>query len=132
MTLTSDDRLATAAGVAALTVAYAWFVTGLYPFTWPALAGTITGGVAVVAAARQRGTPRRALDPKAAGWRAGAAVWAVLFLALAAWELAAFLQHPRADHPTLSSLASGVFDSHATRAAAFLAWLGVGAVLARR
>jgi hypothetical protein len=130
--LTSHTRLVTAAGVAALTAAYAWFVTGLYPFTWQALAGTFTGGVAVVAAVRQRGARRRAMDPKTAGWRAGAVVWAVLFLALGAWELAAFVQHPRADHPTLSSLATGVFDSHAIRATAFLAWLGMGAVLARR
>jgi hypothetical protein len=115
-----------------LAVGYAWFVTGLYPFTWPALAATMAAGVVVVAAARRGATPLRVLEPKAASWHTGAVVWAMLFLALGAWELAAFLQHPRSDHPTLSSLANGVFDSHATRAGAFLAWLAVGAALARR
>jgi hypothetical protein len=127
-----SPRFVTAAGPVTLAavVAYAWFVTGLYPFTWPALAGTVTGGVAVVAVARRRGTPVRALEPACSP--AGAFIWALLVLALGAWELVAFLQHPRPDHPTLSSLATGVFDSHTTRAVAFLAWLGVGAGLARR
>jgi hypothetical protein len=59
----------------------------------------------------------------------GVAVWAALFVALAGWELAAFLQHPRVDHPTLSSLAEGVLHYHPARAVAFLAWLGLGASL---
>jgi hypothetical protein len=137
-----SPRSVTAAGLATLAAAYAWFATGLYPFTWPALAGTVTGGVAVVALVRLRGTPVRALGPPGARGcpprqqppcpKAGAFVWALLVVALGAWELAAFLQHPRPDHPTLSSLANGVFDSHTTRAVAFLAWLGAGAGLARR
>jgi hypothetical protein len=132
-----SSRFTTAAGLATLAAAavYAWMVTALYPFTWPALAGTVTGGVAAMAAgaaARRRGTPDRALQAKPRASNGGALVWALLLLAFAAWELAAFLQHPRPDHPTLSSLATGVFDSHATRAVAFLAWLGAGASLARR
>jgi hypothetical protein len=112
--------------------AYAWMVTALYPFTWPALAGTVTGGAVAVAAGRRRGTPLRAGPASPPVPAAGAVVWGLLLLALGAWEVAAFLQHPRPDHPTLSSLANGVFDSHATRAVAFLAWLGAGAGLARQ
>ena len=121
----------TAAAVAALAVAYAWFATGLYPFTWPALAATLAGGAAVLTAGRRRATPVRAREATS-GSGAGTVVWVVLALALGAWELAAFLQHPRLDHPTLSALANGVFDSHLVRAVAFLAWLGAGAGLARR
>jgi hypothetical protein len=127
-----SPRLVTAAAaVAALAVAYAWFATGLYPFTWPAVAATMAAGVAVLGVGRWRGTPVRARERKP-GANAGTVVWVVLALALGAWELAAFLQHPRPDHPTLSALANGVFDSHLVRAVAFLAWLGAGAGLARR
>jgi hypothetical protein len=55
-----------------------------------------------------------------------------LLVALAAWELAAYLQHPRAAHPTLSSLANLVFDGHAVRAAAFALWMAAGYGMARR
>ena len=125
-------RLVTAAAVAALAVAYAWFATGLYPFTWPAVAATMTAGAAVLMAARRRGTPVRAREANPPVSWAGTVVWVVLLLALGAWELAAFLQHPRPDHPTLSALANGVFNSHLVRALSFLAWLGAGAGLARR
>lgn len=58
--------------------------------------------------------------------------WAVLFALLAGWELAAYLQHPRADHPTLSALADHLFDWRPARALGFLAWMAVGADIARR
>ena len=125
-------RLVTAAAVAALAVAYAWFATELYPFTWPALAATLAGGAAVLTAGRRRATPVRAREAKPPASNAGTVVWVVLLLALGVWELAAFLQHPRPDHPTLSALANGVFDRHLVRALSFLAWLGAGAGLARR
>lgn len=58
--------------------------------------------------------------------------WAVLVLLLAGWELAAWAQQPRADHPTVSSLAGPVLDWRPVRAATFLAWLAGAAALARR
>jgi hypothetical protein len=58
--------------------------------------------------------------------------WAVLAALAAAWQLAAYLQHPRHDHPTLSSLTNAALDSHAARAAAFVAWLAVTVTLVRR
>ncbi len=59
------------------------------------------------------------------------AVWAVLLAAVVAWEVIAFLQHPRAQHPTLSSLANEVLADHPLRALAMLVWLGLGAPLGR-
>jgi hypothetical protein len=107
-----------------------WLATELRPFTWPALAVTLAAGLGAVAVGRRaRVEPGRArtLPPGV-----GEAVSAVLLLALAAWELAAFLQHPRAEHPTLSSLADALLRYHPVRAAAFLAWLAAGVGLGRR
>lgn len=61
-----------------------------------------------------------------------AVTWAVLVALLAGWELAAYFQHPRAEHPTLSSLANEVLDWRPARVLAFLLWTVVGADLARR
>ena len=62
----------------------------------------------------------------------GVAVWLVLAVALGAWQLASYLQSPRDEHPTLSSLTNAALDSHPARAAAFVAWLAGAAWLARR
>ena len=61
-----------------------------------------------------------------------ALTWAVLCALLAAWELAAYVQSPRADHPTLSVLADQLLDWRPARAVAFLAWMALGTDLARR
>ena len=66
------------------------------------------------------------------GWPRRLDVWAALSAALALWELGAFLQHPRAEHPTLSSLTNTLFQSHVARALGLLMWLGAGTALARR
>jgi hypothetical protein len=108
--------------------AYAWWASGLRPFTAPALLATMAAGVVAIVVGTRRRSP--AVPPTALG--PGLAVWAVLLLALGAWELAAFLQHPRADHPTLSSIAGGLLEAHPARAAAFLLWLALGLDLARR
>ncbi|HEX2046451.1 MAG TPA: hypothetical protein VHF27_01725 [Acidimicrobiales bacterium] len=111
--------------VVAVAAAYAWWAAGLRPFTWPVLAAVVVAGIAAVAL----GTRRRRVagdDPD------GAMVWAVLLALLAGWELAAYFQAPRADHPTLSSLANEVLDWRPARAVAFLVWAAVGVDLARR
>ena len=59
-------------------------------------------------------------------------MWAGLAVAFGLWQLATFLQHPRAEHPTVSSLANTAFESHPVRALALLLWLIGAAVLARR
>jgi hypothetical protein len=48
------------------------------------------------------------------------------------WELGAFLQRPRRDHPTLSSLSNELFRSPSSRGFAVLLWLALGVWLARR
>ena len=63
---------------------------------------------------------------------AGLGAWAVVAGAVGLWQLAAYLQAPRHDHPTLSSLANALLDSQPARTAAFVVWV-LGAVrLARR
>ena len=120
-----------AAAVAAV-VLYAWWASALRPFSWAALVAVVGAGVAAVAlGARRRDAPGSATPPPSLGV-AGALGWVALWGALAAWELAAYVQHPRGDHPTLSSLADDVLGSHPARALAFLAWLALGAALARR
>ena len=109
----------------AVAVAYAWWTAALRPFTWTALLAVgVAGGAAILVGTRRR--------REAAGAPDGALVWAILLALLAGWELAAYVQHPRADHPTLSSLANEVLDWRPARAVAFLGWLGIGVDLARR
>jgi hypothetical protein len=76
----------------------------------------------------------RLLAPRGSGAVPGDGLkfWAVLAGALAVWQLAAFVQRPRQEHPTLSSLANALFESHPVRAAAFVLWLAGAAALARR
>jgi hypothetical protein len=59
-------------------------------------------------------------------------VWAVLAGLTGLWELQAFLQHPRREHPTLSSLTNDLLQSQASRTVALLLWLAAGVWLARR
>lgn len=119
-----------AAGVGAA-AAYAWWATGLRPFSAALTVAVMGGGAAAMAAgtAARRRTGAAAAAPAATRDVAG---WALLFGALTLWELAAYLQHPRSEHPTVSSLADGVLDPHPVRAGVFVVWLAVAAVLARR
>jgi hypothetical protein len=124
-------RLARPAAVATLALAlagYAWWATALRPFTLPSLAATLAGGLLfIITGSRFRAAPEASTQATA-----GAVVWAVLLLLLVVWELIAFLQYPRADHPTLSHLANMVLDDHPVRALAFLIWLLFAMDLARR
>lgn len=109
----------------AIAAAYAWWAAGLRPFTAPVLlVVAATGVAAIVVGTRRRRPPTSHPD--------GAVVWVVLLALLAAWELAAYVQAPRADHPTLSSLANEVLDWRPLRALAFLGWVVLGVDLARR
>ena len=114
-----------AAGAAA---AYAWWTAGLRPFTWPALVAVGVAGVGTIVLGTRR---RRRFEPRAYDAN-GALIWGVVCALLVGWELAAYLQQPRADHPTLSALADRVIDWRPARALALLAWLALGADLSRR
>lgn len=110
-----------------LAIAYSWWVVSLPPFSgWATVAVMLTGALAVGLGAARRRPERRRRRPT------GTAAWAVLAAALGAWQLAAYLQHPRDDHPTLSSLTNAVLDSHPTRAVAFFLWLLAAVELGRR
>lgn len=117
----------TAAASGAALLAFAWWATGLRPFTGVAYAVVVGAGVIAMAwGGRGRRSPVRA-------WPAGGLlVWVALALGLAAWQMAAFMQHPRFQHPTLSSLANTVLDPHVVRAPALALWLVLAARLARR
>ena len=108
-------------------VVYAWVTTGLRPFTLPALVATLGGGVVVVLVGSRLSPPVAARRPVRGAW-----LWVVLGGAVAVWELQAFFQHPRAAHPTISSLTNDLLQSHAPRAGAMLVWFAAGVWLARR
>jgi hypothetical protein len=117
-------HLAAAVGL----VAYAWWAVGLAPFSAQATATVVLAGVAAMAVGRRQ----RRRGPPSDGDMSGIAPWAGLAALAGAWQLAAYLQHPRADHPTVSSLANELLDSHPARAAAFLVWIAAAWWLARR
>jgi hypothetical protein len=116
----------TAVGWAAALLAFTWWATGLRPFTGLAYAVVVGSGVvAMLWGSRHRRPPVRSWPA------AGLLAWAVLLLVLAAWQVAAFVQHPRYQHPTLSSLANVVLEPRAVRAMAVALWLVAAARLAR-
>lgn len=111
---------------APVVLAWAWWVVSLPAFSASATVAVVGSGVVAMAAGASL---RRRERPAVPGV---VSPWAVVAAAAAAWQLAAYLQHPREDHPTLSSLANAVLDTHGARAAAFVLWLVGAAALARR
>lgn len=107
--------------------AYAWWATGRRPFTAMATLAVVGAGLAAMAISQAR-RPQNDARPGLAG----AMGWLVLLVALAGWQLLAYVQEPRSEHPTLSSLANAALDTHTGRALAFAAWLVGGSRLARR
>lgn len=113
---------------AAAVAVYAWWATGVRPFTVTSAIAVISAGIVAMAFGSRHGSlpePVRLRGTQIAAWVA-------LLGALAAWQLAAYLQHPRSEHPTLSSLANALLNTHAARALAFVLWLAGAACLARR
>lgn len=92
-----------------------------------ATAAVLLSGVAGTAAGRARRRP----EPPS-GSTTGVAAWAGLAAVAVAWEVLAFVQHPRADHPTLSALTNATLDSQPARAAACVLWFLGMVELARR
>jgi hypothetical protein len=115
---------------------YAWWAVGRQPFSAAATAAVVLPAVAVAAVTGLAGLAKARAGGCAPGrpapTPAGVGRWAVVAAVATAWQLGAYLQHPRHDHPTLSSLTNAALDSHAARAAAFLAWLAVTVMLVRR
>ncbi|HEV8623631.1 MAG TPA: hypothetical protein VG034_04180 [Acidimicrobiia bacterium] len=101
--------------------------TGLRPFTLPALVATFGGGFVAIVVGWRLSPPVAAREPASGAW-----LWATLAATAVVWELQAFLQRPRSDHPTVSSLTNDLLQSHVPRAGAMLVWLAAGVWLARR
>jgi hypothetical protein len=111
----------------ALVGAYGWRAVGLPPSSAAATLAVVLAGGAAAALGMCR---RRPVTPRRPG--SSVAPWAVLAAVAAVWQLAAYLQHPRDDHPTLSSLTNAALGSQVARTAAFVAWLLMAMALARR
>lgn len=110
-------------------LAYAWWAVARPPFSGTATAAVLAAGAAAALAGLAAGPRPR--GPAGAGPR-HAVPWLILVAAAAAWQLAAYGQHPRYDHPTLSSLANALLESHPARAVAFVLWALATVHLARR
>lgn len=106
---------------------YAWWVVSLPPFSAAATTAVVGSGIAAgIAGAARRPATREPRQVRGAG------AWAGLAVVAAVWELAAYLQHPRVDHPTVSSLANATLGTSPARAVAFVLWLLAAAALSRR
>ncbi len=115
------------AAIGLVVAAYAWWAVGLAAFSLVATLAVLLAGLAAVAV----GAHGRVGAPPLASrrWRHW---WAALVAAAAAAQVTAYVQHPRSDHPTISSLTNALLDSHTSRAVAFVAWLAAAMGLARR
>ncbi len=119
--------------VAAALGAYCWFSADLRPFTIPIGAAVAVPAVVVAILAWARSDSRTSIAAEQKAARRPAALWAVLFALLTGFEVAAYLSSPRRDHPTLSSMADALMNTHPGRAAVFALWLLLGwALLLRR
>lgn len=121
------ERPAVHAAGAAGIFAYAWWATGRRPFTTTATLAVVGAGLAAMAVGQAR---RPQSESRLT--RAGAVGWVVVLIALAVWQLLAYVQQPRSEHPTLSSLSNAALESHTVRALAFTAWLVAASWFARR
>jgi len=124
------ERISAGAIVAgAALVGVAWAAGTTHSFTWPALVVTtaVAAFVLVIAACAPRSTRavRSRLQRRDLTWGAVAVV-------ASGWQLAAYFQSPRTDHPTLSSLLDAADVHPPLRALVFLGWVLLGLVVARR
>jgi len=112
---------------AALVAAYAGLVAAVRPFTWPAFVLTAIPALVIVGLS----LPRMVRTERPAPVR-GVGLWVGLATAVVLWELVAYVQSPRDEHPTLSSMLDALESNPLARAVLFVAWLALGWELARR
>lgn len=125
--------VAVPAGVGLGAVGYAWWVVGLPPFSTRATIVVVGTGMLAAVAGAVVGTRWLPARRRRATWRQpGLVVWLGLCALLLGWQLTSWMQHPRDEHPTLSSITNEALDPRPTRMVAFLAWLAVTALVARR
>ena len=68
---------------------------------------------------------------KRAKWARSFVPWIALSSAVVAFELLSYFEEPRQAHPTLSSLSDELTHWPVGKAALYLAWLALGALLLR-
>ena len=110
-----------------LVLAYGWWAVSLPPFSALASVAVLVPGATAIGLGAFRRRPEQRRDRTR-----GVALWMTVAAAVLCWQLVAFVQHPRSDHPTLSSLMNALLDSQLPRAAAFALWIFVTLRLARR
>ena len=116
----------------AVAIAYAALASRLTPLTWPSMLATVPAA-AVVYRVGMRGRPVREC-PAVVLERSRLVPWVVVISLGIGLEIAALLQTPREEFPTLSSFVSPLVGDSAGwyRFVGYLVWLGMGAWLARR
>ncbi len=125
----ADRRVRIALLVAA--AAYGWWMTSLPSFSNIGLFAVLVIGVAVIVLGSRVRAARPAGEVHAVGERhARIAVWSGLVAAIGVWELVALFNHPRHDHPTISSITDPMQQYHVVRSLFFGAWLALGWALA--
>jgi hypothetical protein len=119
--------------VIAAALGYSWVASGLRAFTHPMAVAVsiplVLAGIALIRSSRRLDAAAATGD---AAPRRGTSVWVTLIVLLLAWELISFRLSPRADHPTLSSIADTAMSTHPGRFIMFVAWLASGYWLFKR
>jgi hypothetical protein len=112
-------------------MAFGWWVTAQPPFSAVGTVGILVSAGALIVLAR---VWRRRVVLTASGDRTdpseGLWVWAVILIAVLAWELISFLGHPREAHPTISSITDAWQAEHVVRWLFYGGWLAIGWSLA--
>lgn len=106
---------------------YGWWATGLPPFSLGATVAVVGAGVVAAAWGWWQRRPHTNVEV-----RRGLAGWGGLAAVFTGWQLAAYVQTPRSEHPTLSSMTNTVLEPDPLQALAFVAWLVLAAELAAR
>lgn len=119
------------AGLVVLALAVAVGLSCTSTFTWPArlvVGGVEVTGAALVVRSWRQGRPAGPTSIPLARLLA----WTMLLVAGLAWELDELFASPRSAYPTASSLIDAAMASRPwVKAAVVVAWLALGAVVAR-
>lgn len=120
---------------AACAIGFALLIGSFTRYSWPATAGIVGLGAAVVVIGwggpiREREVPGKFSLP-------GVLTWACLLVSCGLWELSALLMQPNFatasyEHPTISTLTDPLLMTPLGRTVALLSWIGLGIFLVLR